>query len=115
MSTGAGPGRIVVRVNAEIEDLVPGFLDNRRRDVGRILQALRTGDFEAVRILSHSMKGAGGGYGFDAISEIGAAMELGARARNAPEVELWLADLRDYLDRVEVVYVRAARADPRGG
>jgi histidine phosphotransfer protein HptB len=97
--------RIVVNVESDIQDLVPGFLANRRSDVQRILEALSKGDFDAIRIMAHSMKGAGGGYGFETISEIGAAMEQGAKQGNSIEIERWLAELRDYLERVDVVYV----------
>jgi len=61
---------IRIRVDAEIAALVPGFLENRRKDVTLVLQAVDQGDFETARVLGHSMKGSGGGYGFDAITDI---------------------------------------------
>lgn len=96
--------KIVVRVDAEIEDLIPGFLENRRKDIETILEALDQGDYETIRLLGHRMKGAGGGYGFDAITDIGRSIEQGAKEKNPEEVRRWLGDLLHYLDRVEVVY-----------
>lgn len=95
---------IIVHVDAEIQDLVPGFLENRRKDVETLGKALDGGDVETVRILGHTMKGAGGGYGFDAITEIGAHLERAGKGKNVEEVRIWIGKLRDYIDRVEVIY-----------
>ena len=95
--------RILVRVASEIAELVPGFLQNRRKDIAAMLDAVQRGDFETVRLLGHSMKGAGGGYGFDAITEIGAALEQAAKQRNAVEIRDRVHELSRYLDQVEVI------------
>nr|MBI3611965.1 response regulator [Nitrospirota bacterium] len=96
--------KIVVRVDPDLINLVPGFLDNRRSDLAAIREALANGEYETIRLLGHSMKGAGGGYGFDAITDIGAALEQAAKARNPGDVHRGLSDLSAYLDRVEVVH-----------
>ncbi|HYV31372.1 MAG TPA: Hpt domain-containing protein [Candidatus Binatia bacterium] len=95
--------RILVRVASEIAELIPGFLQNRRKDIAAMLDAVQRGDFETVRVLGHSMKGAGGGYGFDAITEIGAALEQAAKERNGAEIRSRVNELARYLDRVEVI------------
>ncbi len=95
---------IIVHVDPDLEDLVPGFLDNRRRDVGAIREALDAGDWESIRITGHSMKGAGGGYGFDAVTEYGARLEQAAIANDAAAVRDATDALEDYLARVQVVY-----------
>ena len=96
--------RIVVRIDPDLEDLIPGFIENRRKDISAILEALGNGDFEPVRSLGHSMKGAGGGYGFDAISEMGAALETAANGKDSETIRRQTAQLASYLDRVEIVF-----------
>jgi len=96
--------KLTVTVDADIQDLIPGFLANRHRDVTRIADALAAGDFDAIRLIGHSMKGAGGGYGFDAVTEIGARIEQGGIARDATAIESASRDLATFLQRVEVVY-----------
>ncbi len=96
--------KIVVHVDTEIEDLVPGFLENRHNDVKTLQEALTKGDYETIRILGHSMKGSGGGYGFDAISEIGRSLEDAAKAKNTEETRRLIDELLHYLERVEVIY-----------
>ena len=103
-SDGSNDGKILVRVDPDLADLIPGFLNNRRKDIAAMREALKHGDFETVRVLGHSMKGAGGGYGFDAITEIGAALEEAAKDNNHEKALRGLRDLAAYLDRVEVVH-----------
>ena len=95
--------KTIIRVDPDIAELIPGFLENRRKDIAAMLDAVQRGDFETVRILGHSMKGAGGGYGFDAITELGAALEQAAKQRNAVEIRNRVHELSCYLDRVEVI------------
>ena len=96
--------KIIVHVDVEIEDLVPGFLENRCKDIGMLEDALARDDYETIRILGHTMKGAGGGYGYGAITDIGGSLEIAAKERNVEAIRKWLSGLRDYLERVEAVY-----------
>ena len=94
---------IRVHANPKFADLMPGFLQNRRKDVVAMLDALDRGDFETVESLAHGMKGAGGSYGFQAITDIGAALEQAAASADADASRKWVGELSRYLDRVEIV------------
>jgi HPt (histidine-containing phosphotransfer) domain-containing protein len=96
--------REVVKVDEDLEELVPRFLASKRRDVDSISQALRREDYEAVRIIAHKMTGSGGGYGFERISEIGRFLERAARERDPTEIKRWSDELAAYLRRVVVIY-----------
>lgn len=95
--------RIVVHIDPDIEDLIPGFLENRKNDVKTIEDSLRREDYETIQRMGHSMKGAGGGYGFDEITDIGARIEMAAREKNSDEVLRQVQALSYYLERVEIV------------
>ena len=99
--------RIVVYVDSDLEDLIPMSLDNRHRDVDDIRRLLREGNMGEIRRLGHSMKGSGGGYGFDEISEIGRDMEEAAKGGNMEEIEKLNNRLAEYLSVVEVVVQKA--------
>ena len=94
-----------IRVHADpkFADLIPGFLQNRRNDVIAMLGALDQGDFATVESLGHRMKGAGGSYGFAAITDIGDALEHAAGSADNNAARKWVRELTLYLDRVEVV------------
>jgi CheY-like chemotaxis protein/HPt (histidine-containing phosphotransfer) domain-containing protein len=94
---------ILVRANPKFADLIPGFLRNRRQDVSAMLDALDRGDFETVESMGHGMKGAGSSYGFQAITDIGAALEQAAERVDNDASRKWVGELSRYLDRVEVV------------
>jgi HPt (histidine-containing phosphotransfer) domain-containing protein len=96
--------KIVVQADPDLSELIPGFLENRRKDVMAIKDAVERGDFDKIRILGHSMKGSGGGYGFDAITGYGAQLEQSAKEQDKESVMAVTGQLGDYLRRVEVVY-----------
>jgi hypothetical protein len=96
--------RIKVSIDPDLEDLIPGFLANRRNDVDRIRELVERGDFQQVRLIGHSMKGAGGGYGFDPITDCGARIEEAALLEDGLGVEAAVSALADYLARVEPVF-----------
>jgi len=95
---------IVVHVDADLEDLVPGYLANRRADIDALRERLEREDLEPARITGHSMKGTGAGYGFEEITRIGAAIEQAAAAGDRALLGEQIDRLEDYLTRVEVVY-----------
>jgi HPt (histidine-containing phosphotransfer) domain-containing protein len=96
--------KIIVQVDPDIADLIPGFLENRHKDIKTMGEALTQGDYDTIRILGHSMKGAGGSYGFDAITDIGKSLEQAAIAKDSGGIKQMVQELSAYLDQVEVVY-----------
>ncbi|HOC60189.1 MAG TPA: Hpt domain-containing protein [Smithellaceae bacterium] len=93
-----------VIIDEELEDLIPGYLENRRQDIALILSALERNDFETIRAIGHKMKGSGGGYGFDRITEIGRDLEAAAKRAINRDIQERIHELRDYLDRVQIVF-----------
>jgi HPt (histidine-containing phosphotransfer) domain-containing protein len=103
-SDATGSDDFIVQIDPDIADLIPGFLENRRRDVSSLRQALANSDFQAVSFIGHTMKGAGAGYGFATISEIGAALEQGGPAGDAVPLIAAVDRLDGYLQNVTVVF-----------
>jgi HPt (histidine-containing phosphotransfer) domain-containing protein len=95
---------ITVSIDSGLEEIVPGFLENRRRDVQTLETALQQNNLTQIRIIGHRMKGDGGGYGFDAISMMGAALEQAAAREDRDAIRRHIAELTDFLERVTVVY-----------
>jgi histidine phosphotransfer protein HptB len=97
-------GQITVEIDRELEEIVPTFLTNRKNDLQTLRNALTTRDFRTLQTLGHRMKGDGGGFGFDQITEIGTAMELAAKLEDCSSLEQHIAQLKDFLRKVTVVY-----------
>jgi len=107
MTSGHGEpeqGKIVISVDKDLEDLIPGFLENRRNDVQTMHKALAEQDYETIRRHGHSMKGVGGGYGFAAITEIGGRIEQAATAGDSAAIGEEVGKLEYYLQHIAVVY-----------
>jgi histidine phosphotransfer protein HptB len=96
--------KLVIHADPEIADLIPKFLDNRQKDIVMIESALETNDFETIRLLGHSMKGAGGGYGFDGVTQIGKNLEEAAKEADSDKIRNGVDELAEYLRKVEVIY-----------
>ena len=96
--------KIIAHVDPDLRELIPGYLQNRRKDIKSINTALKDSDLKKIRTLGHSMKGSGGGYGFMPISKIGAAIELAAKEKAPDKIQIHLEELKDYLNNVSVVY-----------
>ena len=96
--------KIIVQVDPDLEDLIPGFLENRKLDVEKLRAELESNDFINLQSIGHSIKGVGGGYGFDLMSELGAAIESAAKAQNAEQAREKIDQLDNYLRRIVVEY-----------
>jgi HPt (histidine-containing phosphotransfer) domain-containing protein len=96
--------RITVEISRDLEGIVPTFLDNRKKDIRTLRGALVTQDFKTVQTLGHRMRGDGGGFGFDRITEIGAAMERAAKLEDLLTIEQHIVQLEDFLKRVTIIY-----------
>ena len=97
-------GEALVHVDASFEPLIPKFLTNRKKEVQTMQESLTTQDFETMRKVAHGMKGAGGSYGFDRVSELAAVIEQAAKTRDSSTIERNLPVLDSYLNRITVVY-----------
>ncbi len=96
--------KIMVSVDEDLEELIPGFLKNRTADVQLLKEAIEADDIGKIQSIGHSLKGVGGGYGFDALSELGAKIEIAAKEKNVSEIKTLVEEMADYMARVEVVY-----------
>jgi len=93
-----------VVVAKDLEDLIPVFMGNRRKELEALRAAVAAAEFEQLRQLGHRMRGVGNSYGFARISEFGKRVEDGARSGDRASLEAVLADYRDYLAKVQITY-----------
>ncbi|MCP4352459.1 MAG: response regulator [Desulfobacterales bacterium] len=96
--------KIIVHVYSMLKNILPRFIENRQKDIRAIGEALEKDDYEAIRVMGHSMKGAGGGYGLDPVTDMGLSIEQAAKNRNPEEIQTCTRELANYLGRLEIVY-----------
>jgi len=91
---------VVLLASPQLAARVPLFLNNRRKDVITMLDALAGDDLKTVQRLGHNMRGTGTSYGFAAITEIGAIIEHEAGKSDSTASRHWVGELSRYLERV---------------
>ena len=97
--------KLIIQVDRDLEDLMPLFMQTRQRDLDGLAQGLVSNDFVALRAIGHGMKGSGGAFGFQRVTDIGDIIEASALKHDAVTIEQQLALLRDYLKRAEIEYI----------
>lgn len=99
------PAEITVEVHQELRELLPGFLDNRQRELQGLARCLACADFPAMAQTGHNMKGVGSGYGFDQITALGERLEAAARRADLAACSACVAEYRDFMRQCRVVFV----------
>jgi hypothetical protein len=94
--------KIRLKVEPVLKDLVPDFLENRRRDLERMRQALRTGDLAAIRDVGQNIRCFSRVYGIDELTALGEEIRCAADECSTLRIVHLQGQLADYLSRVEV-------------
>ena len=88
-------------LDRRIAERAPLFLRNTRQNFLTMREAFDRGDLETVISLGHRMSGAGGMFGFQGITDIGAAIEHAAGLGDTDAVRKSMEALSGYLDLAE--------------
>jgi HPt (histidine-containing phosphotransfer) domain-containing protein len=96
--------KFTVRIDVELEDLIPGFLKSRATDIENVQGFLAENDFESIELLGHSLKGNGAGYGFDGLTTIGQVLEQAAKEKSPAGINKSMAEMAEYLENLEVEF-----------
>ena len=84
-------------------ELVAEYLERCRKGIPLLEAAVCQNQHEQTRVLGHRMKGTGAPYGFSRLTEIGALIEHAAADRNGAALREHVAELAEYLGRVEIL------------
>jgi PAS domain S-box-containing protein len=98
-----GETAIIIHPDPILADLIPVFLRHCDENLAVMREALGTADFQAIQDIAHSIRGAGGSYGFQRLTDIGAALELAADQGDIGASTQLIDEISRYLRRVRVV------------
>ena len=82
--------------------MITRFLFRCRANVETMQSGLEQADYEPVTRLGHQLCGAGGMFGFDRLTEIGAKLECAGINADRACARTWLAALTTCLDEIEI-------------
>ncbi len=85
--------------DAELQEYIPKYLESCRKNVEAILEAYENKDFTTIFTLGHQMKGSGGAYGFDRITEVGKGLAEAGKTEKGSVVPELAHQLQEFLDQ----------------
>lgn len=95
---------IQVYIDEDLKELIPGYLERMRSNVEEFDRLLNGKEYKNIKNIAHNMKGSGGGYGFDLLTDLGARIEQAAKVQDPELIRQYVDELSIYLDKLKVVY-----------
>ncbi|MEW5726167.1 MAG: response regulator, partial [Thermodesulfobacteriota bacterium] len=99
-----------VVVHDDLAGIIGDYLRSLKDDLRTMAKAYKDKDFDTLFSLAHDLKGSGGSYGLDRVTEIGAAICRLAQAKDLPAIARQVKDLADYLKKIKVFSKSQAEA-----
>ena len=79
---------------AEMQEM---YINHTSKELVSIMEGLETKSFDSLRTFGHNIKGSGGMYGFDEVTEIGTVIEAAAKDEDMAIIKSNLNDLGLFL------------------
>ena len=92
--------KIQLSVEPALKELIPGFLQSRRRDLQRMSEALHAGDLQAIREVGQNIRAFSRVYGLDELTELGEEIRRAAEDCSTLRIVHLQGRLADYLSRI---------------
>lgn len=93
-----------VIIDSELEDLIPNYLENRKKDLLSLKGFWKNEDYKEIKNLAHKIAGSGGSYGFDQLSHISKQIEDNINSQLYHEIEYHLQEMDHYLNNIEIEF-----------
>ena len=94
--------KIQLKVDPALKELVPDFLEQRRRDLERMRQALHAGDLASIRDVGQNIRCFSRVYGLAELTALGEQIHCAAEECSTLRIVHLQGQLADYLSRVEL-------------
>lgn len=95
----------IIEVDSELKDILPGFLENRKKDIVDLKAALVKNDFKAIEKIGHRVSGSSGGYGFDELGKIAKSLELECKALKFDNIAKLINDFEENVVNAQIKFV----------
>ena len=79
---------------AEMQDL---YINHTSKELKKISENLNLDSLDSIRTFGHNIKGSGGMYGFNEVTQIGLQIETAAKAKDLDAILSNLEDLESFL------------------
>lgn len=96
---------VIVNVDSELKDILPGFIENRIKDIEALTKALAENDFSTIEKIGHRVSGSSGGYGFGELGKIAKEIESNCKEGKFEKIPNLVRDFKSFMDNVEIQYI----------
>ena len=79
---------------AEMQEM---YINHTTKELVSIMEDIETKSFDSLRTFGHNIKGSGGMYGFNEVTEIGAVIEAAAKDEDMALIKSNLKNLDSFL------------------
>tara|TARA_B100000941_G_C28438464_1_gene518313 strand:+ start:303 stop:581 length:279 start_codon:yes stop_codon:yes gene_type:complete len=79
---------------AEMQEM---YIQHTSKELLSLMEDLKTKSFDSLRTFGHNIKGSGGMYGFNEVTEIGAVIEVAAKNEDMALIKSNLNSLDSFL------------------
>jgi histidine phosphotransfer protein HptB len=97
--------KIIVKIEEDIKDLIPRFLELRKSNFIEIKNELNKNNFVLIQETAHKIKGSSRLYGFEKLSEIAYEIELSAKNKDKINIEKMLSEAESHLANIDIKYI----------
>ncbi len=94
-----------VEIDADLADLIPQFMENRKKDLIQLQALAKQGDSSGLTQMTHRLKGVAAGYGFSDLSALASQLELAAKTGDTSRYQVLVNQIASHLANVEVSYI----------
>lgn len=95
----------IVRIDAELADLIPQYLSNRWADLGFARRLLADREYYLLCGMAHRIKGNAASFGFAQLGLIAQRIEMAAESQDPTAIDGALEDYDEFMRSVKIEYV----------
>ena len=96
---------IKYKIDKELEEIVPAFMESRRKDIDLLSKFISENNYEELRSIGHKIKGTAGSYEFFELSEIGRKIEKCAGDKDHIELEKLINEYESHVEQIAIEYI----------
>lgn len=96
--------KIYLNLDKKLRKIIPGFLENRQKDLADLQNAKERKDFSKIELIGHQLMGSAGSYGFSTLSKLGKDLEVAAQQKSMDDTNLIISKIEDHLNLLEIDY-----------
>jgi HPt (histidine-containing phosphotransfer) domain-containing protein len=94
-----------VKIDTLLQDLIPVYLETRKKDIAQLKRWLTEGDKKSCVELIHKIKGSAGSYGLTKLTELCKQMESVMTSNSLTAIAPLLDEAEHYLNNLAISYV----------